>query len=74
MSEIDEIGRQLETANARVASLEQARKEHPDYPSIAANLDSAQRIRKKLESQLYEAAAAMGAESGKPHTPTAPTS
>jgi acetate kinase len=75
MSELDQVRRQLATANARVAALEQALKEHSGYPSIAANLDSARRVRKKLELQLEQAAAAIGVEVAKlADTPAAPAS
>ena len=39
-----------------MAELEKALIEFPSYPSIAANLDSAVRIRQKLEAQFAEAA------------------
>ena len=62
MSSINEIRRQLNTANARIASLEKALNNHRGYPSIAANLESALRVRERLEAQLREAAAETGIE------------
>ncbi|MEX0642154.1 MAG: hypothetical protein WD468_05610 [Pirellulales bacterium] len=43
-----------------MASLERALREHPDLPSVAANLDSAVRIRNRLGEQFVDAAAAVG--------------
>lgn len=60
MSLLLNIQKQLDVANERVAVLEQALAQHPGYPSIAANLESAVRIRRKLEVQLAEATAALG--------------
>lgn len=57
MSELLEIQRQLDIANKRVAALERSRVDHPEYPSIAANLESARRIKQKLEVQLAEVSA-----------------
>src|SRR5437870_704817 len=62
MSLLLDIQRQLEVADQRVVSLEQALREHPGYPSIAANLDSAVRIQKKLQAQFMEAAENVGVE------------
>jgi hypothetical protein len=60
MSELLEIRKQIDTANARVLSLERALSEHPELPSIAANLDSAVRIKAKLEAQFADAAEKLG--------------
>ena len=57
MSELLEIQNQLDVANKRVASLERSLVDHPEYPSIAANLESARRIKQKLELQFAEASA-----------------
>jgi len=38
MSDLSDIQKQLGLANQRVVALEQALREHPGYPSIAANL------------------------------------
>jgi hypothetical protein len=62
MSVLLQIRGQLDKAMHRVAELEKALAEHPGYPSIAANLDSAVRIQKKLEAQFEEAAASIGVE------------
>ena len=51
------IQEKLSEANQRVAELEQALAQYPDVPSIAANLDSAIRVRSKLQAQFTEAAA-----------------
>ena len=51
MSDLSDIQKQLGLANQRVVSLEKALREHPGYPSIAANLDSAVRVQRKLETQ-----------------------
>jgi len=47
---------QLNEANRHVADLEQALAQYPNYPSIAANLDAAVRIQKRLQAQFMEAA------------------
>lgn len=57
MSELLEIQNQLDVANRRVAALERSLVDHPEYPSIAANLESARRIKQKLELQFAEASA-----------------
>ena len=62
MSELLEIKKQLGIANQQVAQFERALAEHPTLPSVAANLDSAVRIQKKLELQFSETAEALGYE------------
>jgi hypothetical protein len=62
MSALLQIRGQLDKATERVAELKKALAANPGYPSIAANLDSAVRIQKKLEAQFEEAAASIGAE------------
>lgn len=60
MSLLLEIQKQLETASQRVVALERALAEHPDLPSIAANLETAVRIQTKLRAQFAEAAEKLG--------------
>ncbi|HET6880216.1 MAG TPA: hypothetical protein VFI31_08680 [Pirellulales bacterium] len=77
MTELTELQEQLATAESRVASLEQALKDHPGYPSIEANLDSARRAKKRLETQLSQAAADLGIDLTTPNQlspPHAPAS
>lgn len=57
MSELLEIQRQLDVATQRVAALERSLVDHPEYLSIAANLESARRIKQKLELQFAQASA-----------------
>lgn len=60
MSVLLEIRKQLDVANERVLSLERALRDHPDLPSVTANLDSAVRIRAKLEAEFADAAEKLG--------------
>lgn len=60
MSLLLEIRKQLSSASERVLSLERALREHPDVPSIAANLDSAVRIKEKLEAEFADVAEKLG--------------
>ena len=69
MSHLLEIKEQLEAASQRVLSLEQSLREHPDYPSIAANLASAARIQRSLEDALKRESLANG--SGQESVPVA---
>ena len=52
MSHLLEIKTQLEAVRQRVLSLQQSLREYPEYPSIAANLESAVRIQRSLEEAL----------------------
>ena len=62
MSALLEIQKEIDIANERVADLEIALRDYPGDPSIAANLDTAVRIQKKLQAQFMEAAAQVGVE------------
>jgi hypothetical protein len=62
MNNMAELLKELDTVKARIASLEEALKDYPGYPSIAANLDSARRVKNRLEEQLKETAAHPGIE------------
>jgi hypothetical protein len=55
MSALLQIRGQLDTAVRRVTELEKSLAANPNFPSIAANLDSAVRIQKNLEAQFEEA-------------------
>ena len=52
MSHLLEIKTQLEAVRQRVLSIQQSLREYPEYPSIAANLESAIRIQRSLEEAL----------------------
>lgn len=56
MSALLEIRQQLSQASARVASLERALREHPDLPSVAANLESAVKVKRQLEAEFLDVA------------------
>jgi len=60
MSLLLEIQQQLEVATQRVLRLERALRDHPELPSIAANLETAVRIQKDLTDQFHEAAERTG--------------
>jgi hypothetical protein len=60
MSQLLEIQKQIELASQRVLVLERALRDHPSLPSVAANLESAVRVRTKLEEQFVEAGAKAG--------------
>jgi hypothetical protein len=60
MSLLLEIRKQLDVANERVLSMERALRDHPSLPSIAANLDSAVRIRTKLEAEFADVSEKLG--------------
>lgn len=60
MSELLEIRKQLDAVSVKVLSLERAVREHPGLPSIVANLDSAARIKAKLELQFADVADKLG--------------
>src|SRR5271167_3385584 len=62
MSALLEIQRRIDAATVRVKALEHALIEHPGFPSIAANLESAVRIQRQLESQFFDVAAESGME------------
>ena len=60
MSQLLEIRKQIEIASERILTLERALRDHPDLPSVAANLESALRVRAKLEQQFAEVGAKAG--------------
>lgn len=62
MSQLLEIRKQIEIAAQRIVKLERAFRDHPELPSIAANLESAVRVRDKLQQQFGEVAAKAGYE------------
>ena len=62
MSLLLEIRQKLDAAGAKISELEQAMLDYPNHAAIAANLESAVRIRQKLEGQFMEAAARTGVE------------
>lgn len=57
MSDLRGIRKQLDVAKQRVAALERSLADHPGYPSIVANLESARRIKRELEAQYAVATA-----------------
>ena len=60
MSQLLQIKKQLEVASERILKLERALRDNPNLPSIAANLESAVRVRAKLEQQFAEVGAKAG--------------
>jgi hypothetical protein len=60
MSQLLEIQKQIGVASQRVVALERALRDHPGLPSVAANLETAVRLRAKLEQQFAEVAARAG--------------
>lgn len=60
MSLLLEIQKQIEKASERILRLERSLRDNPGLPSIAANLDSAARLKVKLERQFSEVAARAG--------------
>ncbi len=54
MNDLARIQAQLDMAKKRVIAIEQMLADHPEYPSIVANLESARRIKEKLEAQCAE--------------------
>lgn len=55
MRDLQNIREQLDVARKRVVALERSLADHPEYASIAANLESARRIKQKLEVQFADA-------------------
>jgi hypothetical protein len=60
MSQLLEIQKQIEIASQRIVALERALRDHPDLPSVSANLDTAVRLRYRLERQFAEVAGRVG--------------
>jgi hypothetical protein len=60
MSQLLEIQKQIEVASQRVIALERALRDHPELPSVAANLETAVRLRARLKQQFAEVAARAG--------------
>jgi len=60
MSLLLDIQKQLETAGERIIELERDLREYPGLPSIASNLETAVRLRSRLEAQFSEAASKVG--------------
>lgn len=60
MSILLQLRKQIDAASARVLSLERAVRDYPDLPSVAANLDSAVRIKANLEEQFADSAEQLG--------------
>ncbi len=48
MSTLHELRKQIEEASREVLLLENAASDNPAYPSIAANLESARRVKKRM--------------------------
>ncbi len=60
MSQLLEIQKQIEAASQRVVALERALRDHQDLPSVTANLETAVRLRARLEKQFAEVAERSG--------------